>query len=176
MTGIDRVRRLLLISNSTLHGSDYLDHVEAEIKDFLGKTSRTVFVPFAVSDRGAYAEKAKERFRQMGFELESIHDVSNMRRAIEQADAIFIGGGNTFRLLKGLYDHDVLTPIRESRIGDALYRLECWLHRGLSDVENNQGHASCATALVRSAWLGSIPDQPALPRPRPIIYAYGRNT
>lgn len=113
MTGIDRVRRLLLISNSTLHGSDYLDHVEADIKDFLGKTSRTVFVPFAVSDRGAYAGKAKERFRQMGFELESIHDVSNMRRAIEQADAIFIGGGNTFRLLKGLYDHDVLTPIRE---------------------------------------------------------------
>ena len=113
MTGIVRLRRLLLISNSTLHGSGYLDHVEGEIKDFLGNTSRTVFVPFAVSDRGVYAGKAKERFRQMGFEMESIHDVSNMRRAIEQADAIFIGGGNTFRLLKGLYDHDVLTPIRE---------------------------------------------------------------
>ena len=113
MTNIDRVRRLLLVSNSTLYGSGYLDHVEGEIKDFLGKTSRTVFVPFAVSDRGAYAGKAKERFRQMGFELESIHHLSNMKRAIEQADAIFIGGGNTFRLLKGLYDHDVLTPIRE---------------------------------------------------------------
>jgi dipeptidase E len=52
MTGIVRLRRLLLISNSTLHGSGYLDHVEGEIKDFLGNTSRTVFVPFAVSDPG----------------------------------------------------------------------------------------------------------------------------
>lgn len=121
MTGIERVRKLLLISNSTLHGSGYLDHVESEIKDFLGKTSKTVFVPFAVGDRGAYAGKARERFREMGFELESIHDFSNMRRAIEQADAIFVGGGNTFRLLKGLYDSNLLTPIRERVAAGAPY-------------------------------------------------------
>ena len=113
MTRINSVKRLLLISNSTLFGSGYLDHVEAEIKDFLTNVPRTVFIPFAVHDRGAYAEKAQERFRKMGFELRSIHDVSNVRRAIEEADAIFVGGGNTFRLLKGLYDCDVIAPIRE---------------------------------------------------------------
>ncbi len=113
MTGIDSVRRLLLISNSTLHGSGYLDHVEAEIKDFLGKVSRTVFIPFAVYDRRAYADKAQECFRKMGFELRSIHDVSNMQRALEEADAIFVGGGNTFRLLKGLYDCYLIAAIRE---------------------------------------------------------------
>jgi dipeptidase E len=113
MTGINSVRRLLLISNSTLYGSGYLDHVEAEIKDFLGKVPRTVFVPFAVHDRRAYAEKAQERFRRMGFDLRSVHDVSNMQRAIDEAEAIFVGGGNTFRLLKGLYDCKLLAPIRE---------------------------------------------------------------
>lgn len=113
MTGIDSIRRLLLISNSTLYGSGYFDHVETEIKDFLGKVSRIVFIPFAVHDRRAYAQKAGERFRKMGFELRSIHDVSNVQRALEDSGAIFVGGGNTFRLLKGLYDCDLIAPIRE---------------------------------------------------------------
>lgn len=47
--------RLLLISNSTQHGRGYLDHVEAEIKDFLGTAQQIVFVPFALQDRRAYA-------------------------------------------------------------------------------------------------------------------------
>jgi dipeptidase E len=112
MRSIGLVTRLLLISNSTLYGSDYLDHVEQEIRDFVGNTARIVFVPFAVHDRRAYAEKADQRFRKMGLSLRSIHDISNMNRAIDEADAIFVGGGNTFRLLKGLYDHDLLASIR----------------------------------------------------------------
>lgn len=113
MTGINSVIRLLLVSNSTLYGSGYLDHVEAAIKDFLGNVARTVFIPFAVHDRRTYTEKAEERFRRMGFELRSVHDVSNMRRAIDETEAIFVGGGNTFRLLMGLYHFNLLPPIRE---------------------------------------------------------------
>jgi len=111
MTEIDNVRRLLLISNSTAYGSGYLDHAEAEIKDLLRDASRVVFVPFALHERKAYAGKAKERLGNMGFSLTSIHDVSNMARAIDEADAIFVGGGNTFRLLKGLQDYALVSPI-----------------------------------------------------------------
>src|SRR5215471_6518244 len=121
MTGIDKVRGLLLISSSTLYGSGYLDHVEDEIKHFLGTATKTVFVPFAVHDRTAYAMKARQRFHKMGFELRSIHDVSNVQRALDEADAVFVGGGNTFRLLKGLYDFDLLTPIRERVTAGAPY-------------------------------------------------------
>jgi dipeptidase E len=113
MASIDSARRLLLVSNSTPFGSGYLDHIEDEIKDFLGNATRTVFVPFAVQDRRAYAAKTRERFHKMGFELRSIHDASNIRREIDEAESIFVGGGNTFRLLKGLYDSDLLSPIRE---------------------------------------------------------------
>src|SRR6267142_2904380 len=112
MTITDESRRLLLISNSTLHGSGYLDHAEKEIRDCVGDRTAVIFIPFAVHDLKAYAARAQERFRDMGLDLTSVHDVSNMQRAIEEAQAIFIGGGNTFRLLKGLYDHDLLDPIR----------------------------------------------------------------
>jgi dipeptidase E len=106
--------RLLLISNSTLHGSGYLDHVETEIRDFLKDTTRIAFVPFALYDRKQYAAQARERFRGMGHDLISVHDVSNPKRAIDEADAIFVGGGNTFRLLKGLYDWNLLAMIRQA--------------------------------------------------------------
>jgi dipeptidase E len=112
MEGIDDIRQLLLISNSTLHGSGYLDHAESEIRDFVGGRTTVIFVPYAVHDRRAYAAKAQERFREMELPVTSIHDVSNMPRAVDEAEVIFVGGGNTFRLLKGLYDHDLLGPIR----------------------------------------------------------------
>ena len=112
MAMIDDARRLLLISNSTLHGRGYLDHAEKEILDFVGHRTSVLFVPYALHDRREYTTKVKERFREMGLSLTSIHDVSNMPRAIDEAEAIFVGGGNTFRLLKGLHDHDLLGSIR----------------------------------------------------------------
>ena len=104
--------QLLLISNSTLYGSGYLDHAEAEIRDFLPNVKRVLFVPFALYDRDTYAGTAHQRFARMGYELSSIHTAPDQRKAVEETEAIFIGGGNTFRLLKALYDADLLEPIR----------------------------------------------------------------
>lgn len=105
-------KHVLLISNSTLYGSGYLDHAEAEIRDFLANTGKVLFIPFALYDRDAYAATARERFQKMGYGLESIHTATDAQQAVNDAEAIFIGGGNTFRLLKALYDTDILDPIR----------------------------------------------------------------
>jgi dipeptidase E len=106
-------KRVLLISNSTLYGSGYLDHAEGEIREFLGKLGGVLFIPFALYDRAAYAAMARERFQKMGYGLESIHTAPDAQQAVNDAKAIFIGGGNTFRLLKALYDEDVLQTIRQ---------------------------------------------------------------
>jgi dipeptidase E len=105
-------KRLLLISNSTLYGNRYLDHAEAEIKDFLGATRRVLFVPYAMFDRDAYAEMARRRLAAMGYELDSVHESADPQQSVANAELVFIGGGNTFRLLKSLYDNDLLQPIR----------------------------------------------------------------
>jgi dipeptidase E len=111
---------LLLISNSTLHGSEYLDHAAAEIRDFLGAPARGVlFVPYALYDRDAYAEKARERFARIDCELISLHRAASPQQAVATAEAVFIGGGNTFRLLKALYDLDVLDSIR-TRVAEGM--------------------------------------------------------
>jgi dipeptidase E len=104
--------RVLLISNSTLYGSGYLDHAETEIREFLGNVAEVLFIPYALYDRNAYTSTARDRFRKMGYALESIHTAADAKQAVRDAEAIFIGGGNTFRLLKALYDFEVLETIR----------------------------------------------------------------
>jgi len=113
--------RILLISNSTVYGRGYLDHVEQEIKSFLGTARKVLFFPFALFERDSYAAKATARFAAMGYSLETAHAVPDPHKAIEQTDAIFIGGGNTFRLLKALQDLDLLDPIRRKVKGGAPY-------------------------------------------------------
>ena len=105
-------KRVLLISNSTVYGGGYLDHVEHDIRSFLGSTRRVLFFPFALHDRDAYTATARNRFGAMGYSLQSAHETSVPRKAIEETDAIFIGGGNTFRLLKALQDLDLIAVIR----------------------------------------------------------------
>jgi dipeptidase E len=106
------LKRVLLISSSKVYGSGYLDQAEGEIRDFLRDMRRVLFIPFALHDRDAYASMARERFRSIGYDLESIHTTSKPQRAVSDAEAIFIGGGNTFRLLKSLYDLGLLHLIK----------------------------------------------------------------
>ena len=95
-----------------MFGSGYLEYAVAEVQHFLAGIRRVLFVPFALHDRDAYTRRVADRFAAMGYGLDSLHTAPDMRAAIAQAEAIFIGGGNTFRLLKSLYDSDALEPIR----------------------------------------------------------------
>ena len=105
-------KRLLLISNSSQYGRGYLDHAEEELRSFLGVVKRVLFVPYALKDQDEYERIAGARLAQIGYALESIHRAPEAGKAAENAEAIFIGGGNTFRLLKALYEHGLLDIIR----------------------------------------------------------------
>jgi dipeptidase E len=98
--------RLLLISSSKVHGYGLLDHSEPEIRAFAGAGRRVAFVPFASHDHAGYTATVRERLGRMELKIISIDE-------LDRADAIFVGGGNTFRLLKTLYERDLLDAIRE---------------------------------------------------------------
>jgi dipeptidase E len=112
---------VLLISNSTVYGSGYLDHVEHEIRSFLGSARHVLFFPFALHGRDAYASAVRKRFAAMGYSVESAHETAAPQKAVEETDAIFIGGGNTFRLLKALQDLDFIEAIRRIVASGAPY-------------------------------------------------------
>lgn len=106
------MKNLLLISSSRVYGTGYLDHAANAIDELLGPIDRVLFLPFALGDRDGYAATARARFAAMGREVDSAHDAKDPIRAVEDAAAFFVGGGNTFRLLKCLYDLHLLGPIR----------------------------------------------------------------
>jgi dipeptidase E len=108
-------RNLLLISSSVVYGGGYLDHSAEEILSLLGAAGvRTVlFVPYALFDRKGYALRARDRFRALGFRLDSVDDAPDPAAAVLRAEALFVGGGNTFRLLAALQRQHLVEPIRQ---------------------------------------------------------------
>ncbi|MGB5293677.1 MAG: dipeptidase PepE, partial [Thermoanaerobaculia bacterium] len=107
------MKRLLLVSSSKVHGSGYLEHCEAQILELFARIDKVLFVPYALFDRDAYARQARQRFRAMGLELESIHETKDPVAAVGKAEGIFIGGGNSFRLLGELQRRGLVAPIRD---------------------------------------------------------------
>jgi dipeptidase E len=105
-------RRLLLISTSTVFGTRYLEHAFEDLKEVLSGVERVLFIPFALQDHTGYAAKARAAFGELGLALDSLHEARDKEQAILRAEAIFCGGGNTFRLLDALYELDALSPIR----------------------------------------------------------------
>lgn len=116
---------MLLISNSTNYGEDYLEWPKEYITEFLNRTGvrRVLFVPYAgvaLSENGleasfdAYEERVNGVFNEMGFEVYSIHREKDPASAIKDALAIAVGGGNTFHLVYMLHQLKIMKVIKES--------------------------------------------------------------
>ena len=155
MLNRDDRKRLLLISNSTQFGRGYLDHVEQPIRNLLEKTRRVLFVPYALRDRDGYTGSARKRFEQMGFSLESVHEAADAPTAVQKAEALFVGGGNTFRLLKALYDNGLMWAIQR-RVEEGMpyigssagVNVACPSIRTTNDMPILEPPSLCALALL----------------------------
>ena len=108
--------RLLLISNSTNAGEAYLDYPKLNIKNFLGsEIKKTLFIPYAgvTFSFDEYAQKVQTRFDEIGYRVNSIHKYDNPVLAVENAEAIVVGGGNTFQLIKMMHENKLIDAIRK---------------------------------------------------------------
>ncbi len=110
--------RLLLISNSTNAGEAYLEYPKRQIADFLAAdgVKRVLFVPYAAVtfSYDDYQAKVAARFAEFGVEVDSVHRYDNPAEAVRRAEAIVVGGGNTFHLAKTMQDQGLYEPIREA--------------------------------------------------------------
>src|SRR5690242_10659846 len=86
----NNMKKLLLISNSVSYGKGYLDHCDEEIVSFLQDIKNVLFIPFASNNFDGYEKVASDRFKQMGINLKSIHKEKDLKKAIENAKALFV--------------------------------------------------------------------------------------
>lgn len=106
--------RLLLLSNSTLPGEPFLQWPRPHLSGFLTAPARIAFIPYAAVTFtfDAYADAVAGPFAELGHTVVSVHRSTDPVAAVDAADAVAVGGGNTFQLLRLLYKHDLLRAIR----------------------------------------------------------------
>ena len=171
-------RNLLLISNSTNAGEEYLSWPRGYISDFLKKfgVKKVLFIPYAGVNLDArsieksfdvYEERVKKVFKELGFELHSIHREQNPVSAVNEAESIVVGGGNTFHLTLTMQEFGVMEAIRRK------------IQRGIPFVGWSAGaNVACPTmkttndmpmrtAIISLPEGGSFSDQSPLPRCKP---------
>ncbi|ADX68370.1 MULTISPECIES: dipeptidase PepE [Weeksella] len=120
---INKEVKALIISTSTIYGSDFLEYIREEIKDFT-QTDELIFIPFAQPsgiNYDDYTEKVKNALQAHEIKVRGIHEFENKKEAIRDAKTIFVGGGNTFLLLKTLYELDLMTTLREAILSGTPY-------------------------------------------------------
>ena len=116
--------KLLLISNSTMPGEAYLEYPKHEIKRFLGDQPLNVlFIPYAAVTFSfdVYEQKVAGPFAELGFQVRSIHHFTDPVQAVNDAEVIVVGGGNTWQLVRLLHENQLMDAIREKVIGGTPY-------------------------------------------------------
>lgn len=110
------MKKIIIASTSTLHDGAYLEYLLPELKTFFKQVKTLVFIPFArpsgISHQD-YTAKVQVAFSKIGIEVKGLHEFEDPLLGIREAEAVFTGGGNTFLLVKQLYDHGLMQPLIE---------------------------------------------------------------
>lgn len=111
------MKKLLLFSTSTIHGSAYMEYAKPILAKHFEEVKRVLFIPFARPSgitHEAYTKRFTEALLDQNFQVQGAHEFDCAKEAIAKVDALFIGGGNTFLLLKMLYEGGWMETIKEA--------------------------------------------------------------
>ena len=110
------MKKLLLVSSSRCHPHGYLEHCESELRLLFAGVSEVLFVPYARPgglSLDDYTKLARTRFEEMGITVRGVHEFDDLKEALANAQGVFTGGGNTFVLLRDLYEKHLVELLRE---------------------------------------------------------------
>jgi dipeptidase E len=111
------MRNIIIASTSTIYGSGYLEYLLDELRPFFANANTILFIPYARPSgisHDAYTQVAKGAFEKIEKKIKGIHEFKNPVEAINNAEGIFIGGGNTFQLTYQLYKNNLITALQAS--------------------------------------------------------------
>ena len=106
-----KMKNLIIASTSTIHGSGYLEYLLPELSLFFKNCKSILFIPFARPggiSHDDYTVKVQEAFAKINIAVRGLHEFDSAKEAIETAEGIFTGGGNTFLLVSQLYKNKVM--------------------------------------------------------------------
>ena len=110
------MKNLIIASTSTLHNGSYLEYLLPELEIHFKEASTILFIPYARPSgisHDEYTTKVREALVKIGKKVKGIHEFENPIEAIQKAEAVFTGGGNTFLLVSELYRNKAIDALEE---------------------------------------------------------------
>ncbi|RRO25107.1 dipeptidase PepE [Flavobacteriaceae bacterium 14752] len=114
----------IIASTSTIYGSTYLEYLKPVLSKHFKNFEEVLFVPYARPSGLTYDEytaKAKDGLKFLNTTVKGIHQFDNPIKAIENAQSIFVGGGNTFLLVKTLQEFDLMPVLKQKIVSGTPY-------------------------------------------------------
>lgn len=118
------MKNCIIASTSTIYDSGYLEYLRPELKLFFKNTTQLLFIPYAQPGGiscDQYTQQVQKAFEILNIQVIGIHTLSNPQEALLQAEGIFTGGGNTFRLVTSLYQNQLMKPLRQAILNGVPY-------------------------------------------------------
>lgn len=107
---------LIAASTSTMYGEEFLEYLLPELAKLFENVSELLFIPYARPGgitHDSYTRKVRKAIHPLGIDVKGIHEFDNAKQALHEAEAIFVGGGSTFVLIKELHERNILDTLRE---------------------------------------------------------------
>lgn len=105
------MKKMIIASTSTVHGGNYLEYLLPTLEILFKEASEIIFIPYARPggiSHDNYTSNARSAFAKINKTIKGLHEFENPVKAIENAQGIFTGGGNTFLLVTELYQNKVM--------------------------------------------------------------------
>ena len=109
------MKKFILASTSTVYGSNYLEYLKNQIIELFKDTEEILFIPFARPggiSHDEYTQNAEKFFNTINKKVIGLHTIEDKKAAVKNAKGIFTGGGNTFLLVKKMYEYDLFPILR----------------------------------------------------------------
>lgn len=110
------MKNIIIASTSTIHGGNFLEYLLPELQSFFSNVKQLLFIPYARPSgisHDDYTKKVSEAFNKINISVKGIHEFENPVEALENAEGIFTGGGNTFLLVSQLYKNNVIDALEK---------------------------------------------------------------
>lgn len=110
------MKSIIIASTSTLHGGNYLEYLLPTLQSHFKNCSTILFIPYARPSgisHDEYTKKAVQAFASINIKVQGIHEFENPEEAIQNAEGVFTGGGNTFLLVTQLYKNKIMQLLAE---------------------------------------------------------------
>jgi dipeptidase E len=110
------VQNLIIASTSTVHNQDFLEYLLPNVKLLFKDCKEVLFIPYARPSgisHDHYTNKVQRAFKKINLSIKGIHEYNDLKFALQNAQAIYVGGGNTFLLVSELYNHEIMSTLRD---------------------------------------------------------------